>query len=45
MPGNIGNPVEETALEDENETPHLKENCPEANDTSLESPIPQVSSI
>jgi hypothetical protein len=28
-----------------NDTPQIKENCPEANGTSLESPIPQVSSM
>jgi hypothetical protein len=43
--GNIGNLAEETALEDENETPQIKETYPEASGTSPESPLPQVSSI
>jgi hypothetical protein len=45
MTGKIGNPAEETAPVEENETPQIKENCPEASGTSPESPIPQVSSI
>jgi hypothetical protein len=45
MPGNIGNPAEEIAPVEENETPQIKENCPEASSASPESPIPQVSSI
>jgi hypothetical protein len=43
--GNIRNPIEETAPEDENETPQIKETHHEASETSPESPIPQVSSI
>jgi hypothetical protein len=39
------NMTEETAQEDENKTPQIKETCPEANGTSPKSPIPQVSSI
>ena len=41
----IGNPVEEIVLVEENETHQIKENFPEARDASPESPIPQVSSI
>jgi len=34
--GNIGNPAEETALEDENETPQIKETHLKASGTSPE---------
>jgi hypothetical protein len=45
MPGNIGNPIEETTPEEENETPQIKETCPKASGANPKSPIPQVSSI
>jgi hypothetical protein len=45
MTGNIGNLAEETTPVEENETPQIKENHPEASGASPESPIPQVSSI
>jgi hypothetical protein len=45
IPGNIRNLAEDTTLEDENETPQIKETRPEASGTRLESPVPQVSSI
>jgi hypothetical protein len=45
MLGKIKNLAEETAPEDENETPKIKETLPEASGTNPESPIPQVSSI
>jgi hypothetical protein len=40
MIGNIKNLAEETTPKKENETPHIKENHPEASGTSPESPIP-----
>jgi hypothetical protein len=45
MTGNIRNSTEETALEEENETPQIKQNHSEASGASPKSPIPQVSSI
>jgi hypothetical protein len=45
MPGNIRNLVEETALEEERETPHIKETHPRASGIIPKSPIPQVSYI
>jgi hypothetical protein len=45
MPGNIGNTAKETILKEENETPEIKETCPETSGTNPEFPIPQVSSI
>jgi hypothetical protein len=45
MTGEIGNLAEEIVPVEENETPQIKENCPEASGASLESPISQVSSI
>ena len=45
MPGNIRNPDEDTAREDENKTPQIKETRPKSSGTSPKSPIPQVSSI
>jgi hypothetical protein len=45
MLGKIKNQTEETSLEEENETPQIKETCPEASGTRPKSPIPQVSSI
>jgi hypothetical protein len=45
MSRKIGNSTEETAPEDENETPHIKETHPEASGTNPESPIPKVSYI
>jgi hypothetical protein len=41
----IGSPTEDTSPEDENETPQIKETHPKASGTSLESLVPQVSSI
>jgi hypothetical protein len=43
--GNIGNQAEKATPEEEKETPKIKETHPEVSRTSLESPIPQVSSI
>jgi hypothetical protein len=43
--GKIGNSAKETTPKDENETPQIKETCPQASGTSPESPIPQVSFI
>jgi hypothetical protein len=43
--GEIWIPAEEIVPVEENETPQIKENHPEASGTSPESIIPQVSSI
>jgi hypothetical protein len=43
--GEIKNTVEGIILVEENETPQIKENFPEASGTSPKSAIPQVSSI
>jgi hypothetical protein len=43
--GEIGNPAENTDPLEENETPQIKENYPEASGAIPELPIPQVSSI
>jgi hypothetical protein len=45
MIGEIGNLAEEIAPMEANETPQIKENCPKANGTNPESPIPQVPPI
>ena len=45
IPGNIGNLAKYTTLEEENDTPQIKETNPESSGTNPESPIPQVSSI
>jgi hypothetical protein len=43
--GNIGNHAEKLSIEEEIETPQIKETHPESIGTSPESPIPQVSPI
>jgi hypothetical protein len=42
MTGEIGNPAKEIVPVEENETPWIKENRPEASGASPGSPIPQV---
>ena len=43
--GEIRNTTEEIILVEANETPQIKENCPDASGSSPGSPIPQVPSI